>query len=145
MSNSHARFKKLFGLVAAIATIGFLGACHHHSAEDRIGFIGDKIASKLDFNDQQKTLLSDITQELKKDFSEEKNIRLSLKSEVENMIQSDQLDKERIKTLIKEKQERMNAKIDKYLEKISALHKTLNKEQKQEIIEKIEKFTEKIQ
>lgn len=143
--NRKAKFGKVLGLLAAIASIGILAGCHRHSPEEKIQYVSEKIASKLDFNDQQKSLFEDITKELKVDFAEEKKIRLSLKSEVQGMIQSDQLDKVRVKSLIKERQDRMNSKIDKYLDKVAALHKTLTADQKKEIIEKMDKFSEKME
>lgn len=102
--------------------------------------ISEKIASKLDFNDQQKALLADITNELKKDFADEKALRNAKQEEFKSMLLADELDRAKIKNLIKERQARIDSKVDKYLDKVAALHKTLTPEQKKEILEKVEKF-----
>lgn len=133
------RWPKVLGILFAIGSVGFLAGCHK-SPEERMTAISEKIADKLDFNAQQKALLTDITSELKKDFTEEKNLRKSMKDDFKSMILADDLDKAKLKEHIKARQERMNSKIDKYLDKVAALHKTLTPEQKKELIDKIEKF-----
>ena len=109
----RSHFKKILGAFTVIISLGLLAGCHHSSPEDKIQKVSERIASKLDFNDQQKNILNDITSDLKKDFKEEKNIRLSHQDDIKKLILADTLDKDKIKVLIKERQERMNAKIDK--------------------------------
>jgi Spy/CpxP family protein refolding chaperone len=130
---------KALGILLAIGGIGVMAAGCHRSPEEKMTAISEKIADKLDFNDQQKALLADIIGEMKKDFAEEKALRQSMKGDFKTMILSDDLDKSKIKSLIKERQARMDSKVDKYLDKVAALHKTLTPEQKKEIIDKIEK------
>lgn len=134
----NRKWPRVLGVVFAIGALGLTGC--HKSPEERMTAISEKIADKLDFNEQQKALLNDITSELKKDFQEEKSIRHGMKDEVKAMILADNLDKAKIKELIKARQERINSKVDKYLDKVAALHKTLTPEQKKEIIDKMEKF-----
>ncbi|WII70847.1 Spy/CpxP family protein refolding chaperone [Bdellovibrio sp. 22V] len=138
-SHHHRKWPKVLGILLAIGSVGFLSGCHK-SPEERISAISEKIADKLDFNEQQKALLGDITSEMKKDFAEEKNVRKGMKDTVKGLILADDLDKSRIKELIKARQARFDAKVDKYLDKVAALHKTLTPEQKKEMIDKIEKF-----
>lgn len=141
MRHAHRRkWPRILGFLFAIGSIGVLATGCNRSPEEKMTAISEKIADKLDFNDQQKVLLGDITNELKKDFAEEKSLRLAKKEEFKNMLLADDLDKARIKGLIKERQARMDSKIDKYLDKVAALHKTLTPEQKKEILEKAEKF-----
>jgi len=45
-----------------------------------------------------------------------------------------------VKELLKQRQEFIDSKTDKYIDKVAALHATLTPEQKKEILEKIEKF-----
>lgn len=137
--HNKRKWPRVLGVLFAIGSVGFLSGCHK-TPEEKITAISEKIADKLDFNTQQKALLSDITSELKKDFAEEKALRKSMKDDFKNMILADDLDKAKIKEHIKDRQARMNSKVDKYLDKVAALHKSLTPEQKKELIDKIEKF-----
>lgn len=114
--------------------------CHHRSPEEKIEYISSKIASKLDFNEQQKGILKEITEEFKKDFAEEKLLRKSKLADMQALLLSDTLDTIKVKALIKERQARMDQKVDKYIDKVASLHKTLTAEQKKEIIEKVQHF-----
>lgn len=131
---------RALGILLAIGGIGMMASGCHRSPEEKMTAISETIAYKLDFNDQQKALLADIVGEMKKDFAEEKALRQSMKGDLKSMILADDIDKEKVKTLIKERQARMDSKVDKYLDKVAALHKTLTPEQKKEIVEKIEKM-----
>jgi Spy/CpxP family protein refolding chaperone len=134
-----SKWPKALGIILTVGGLSLLAGCHK-SPEERITKISEKIADKLDFNDQQKVLLSDITTELKKDFAEEKAYKQSMQGDFKAMLLAPDLDKAKIKDLINARHTRMDAKIDKYLDKVAALHKTLTAEQKNEIIEKLEKL-----
>lgn len=137
----RSRNKKRFMAVAiALIGIGALSACHSRTPEARVDHVASKVASKLDFTAEQKTLLDDIANELKKDMADEKQNRLSMKEEVRSWIAGSELDKSKVKGAIKSKMERIDSKVDKYLDKVAALHKTLNAEQKQELLAFMDKF-----
>ena len=144
MMRYHAKRKwpRALGILFAIGAVGTLAGCHKNP-EERISAISEKIADKLDFNEQQKVLLNDITSEIKKDFAEEKNRRQSMKDDFKNMILADDLDKAKIKEIINARHARMEEKTDKYLDKVAALHKSLTPEQKKDLIDKVEKFHKK--
>ncbi|HEY1080045.1 MAG TPA: Spy/CpxP family protein refolding chaperone [Bdellovibrio sp.] len=144
MMRYHAKRKwpRALGILFAIGAVGTLAGCHKNP-EERIAAISEKIADKLDFNEQQKVLLNDITAEIKKDFAEEKSRRQSMKDDFKNMILADDLDKAKVKELLNARHQRMEEKTDKYLDKVAALHKTLTPEQKKELIDKVEKFQKK--
>lgn len=134
------RKKRFFAIAMALISIGALSACHGKGPEARIDHVASKVASKLDFTNDQKNLLQDITAELKKDMQSEKEVRLSMKSEFRSWISSNDLDKAKVKETIKTKMDRMEGRVDKYLDKVAALHKTLNAEQKEELIAFLDKF-----
>jgi Spy/CpxP family protein refolding chaperone len=135
----RSKWPKALGIILTVGGLSLLAGCHK-SPEERITKISEKIADKLDFNEQQKVLLSDITTELKKDFAEEKAYKQSMQGEFKSMLLATDLDKAKIKETIKARQSRMDSKMDKYLDKVAALHKTLTPEQKNEILEKLEKL-----
>lgn len=134
------RIKRAIGLVFAIATIGAIVGCKHAPPEAKIEKISEKIASKLDFTEEQKALLAKITDDLKKDFAEERSLHQKNFGEIDQLLAADTLNTARIKELYLERQARMNSKLDVYLEKIAALHKSLTAKQKEEIKEKMDKF-----
>lgn len=136
------RFKKkrMIGIAIALIGMGALTACHSHSPEARIDHVASRVASKLDFTAEQKVLLDDIANEIKKDMQSEKDVRLSMKTEFKSWIASSELDKSKVKETIKSKMDRMESRVDKYLDKVAALHKTLNPQQKEELLAFLDKF-----
>lgn len=141
----HRRTRRIAALFAVM--LGGLGltACKSHSPEARVDKISEKIASKLDFSNQQKDLLKEITSEIKADIATEKSYKLSMKDEIQKMILAPELDQEKVRSLIKARQERMNSKVDKYLQKVAALHRTLSAEQRNEIIKKMDDLAERFE
>lgn len=137
----NSKVKKIFVTIAMITSIGALSACRGHSPEKRIDRMAEKFSNKLDLNSSQKDIVKSITDEMKKDFAEEKINRLAAKEEIKKLVLSTELDQDKVKSLIKQRQERMNVKVDKYVEKIALLHKTLTADQKKEILETMDKFT----
>jgi len=132
---------KMLILAVSLGSVAGLSGCRHgRSPEERVQYMAEKLSDKLDFNAEQKALLAEITKELQADWAQEKQRRDAVRAEAEKMILSDSLDTARVKELIKERQSRMDSKIDKYLEKVAALHKTMNPEQKKELVELINKF-----
>lgn len=111
---------RILGLLMAVGGAGFLAAGCHRSPEERMSMVSEKIADRLEFNDQQKALLNDIVADMKKDFAEAKARRESMKGEFTAMLMAQDLDKAKIKGLIKERQERMDVLSDKYIDKIAA-------------------------
>tara|TARA_B110001454_G_scaffold28073_1_gene27477 strand:+ start:80173 stop:80610 length:438 start_codon:yes stop_codon:yes gene_type:complete len=136
------RFKKrrIVGIAIALIGMGALTACHSRSPEAKIDHVASRVASKLDFTAEQKVLLDDIANEIKKDIQSEKEVRQSMKSEFRSWILSSELDKTKVKETIKSKMDRMENRVDKYLDKVAALHKTLNAEQKEELLGFLDKF-----
>lgn len=136
------RFKKrrMIGIAIALIGMGALTACHSNSPEARVDHVASKVASKLDFTPQQKVLLDDIASEIKKDIQSEKDVRLSMRNEFRSWISASELDKTKVKETIKSKMDRMESRVDKYLDKVAALHKTLNAEQKEELLGFLDKF-----
>lgn len=132
--------RRMAGIVIALIGIGALSACHSRTPEARIDHVASKVASKLDFTADQKVLLDDIAAEIKKDFQSEKEVRLSMRNEFKSWIASSELDKAKVKETIKSKIDRMESRVDKYLDKVAVLHKTLNAEQKEELIGFLDKF-----
>lgn len=136
---AHRR-KRMLGIAVALIGMGALTACHSRSPESRVDHVASKVASKLDFTSEQKALLDDIAAEIKKDMQAEKEVRLSMKSEFKSWINSSELDKAKVKETIKSKVDRFENRVDKYLDKVAALHKTLNPEQKAELLAFLDKF-----
>ncbi len=136
------RFKqrRMIGITIALIGMGALTACHSHSPEAKIDHVASRVASKLDFSPEQKVLLDEIASEIKKDIQTEKEVRLSMRNEFRSWISASELDKTKVKETIKSKMDRMESRVDKYLDKVAALHKTLNAEQKEELLGFFDKF-----
>ena len=137
------RKKKVMAVLALLIGGAGLSACNHSTPEERVDHISKIIAHKLDFNSQQKDLLANLTSELKSDIAEEKNYRVAHKAELQEMILAPELDQKKIKELIMARRQRMDSKIDKYLERIGAIHKSLTSDQKQELVSKLEKMSDR--
>ena len=133
------RGHRIFALLLAAVGTGSLVACHR-SPEERVEHVGNKIASKLDFSEQQRGLLKEIVEEIKIDLREMRAKREGKFNEFESLLMANTLDKEKVKAHIQEQQAYRDSKVDKYLDKVAALHATLTPEQKREMLDKIQKF-----
>lgn len=143
MFHRNHKLKK-FALAIAIASIGgALTACHR-SPEKRIDHMSAKIASKLDFSDEQKRLLNELTEDIKIEFKQMKAEHKSKLSDIKAMIKSNDLDQAKVKSMMEERHKKMNLLLDQYLVKVASLHKTLTNQQKQELIEILEKFESRL-
>ncbi|MBL7543015.1 MAG: Spy/CpxP family protein refolding chaperone [Bdellovibrionaceae bacterium] len=135
--------RRMMGIAMALVGIGVLSACHSRTPEARIDHVASKVANKLDFTNEQKAILDEIANELKKDMADEKQARSSMKDDVRAWITSSELDKAQVKQAIKSKMERIDSKVDKYLDKVATLHKTLNPDQRQEVLALMDRFASK--
>lgn len=131
---------KKFAILVTVASIGGLMTACHHSPEKRIDHMSAKVASKLDFNDEQKRLLNDITADLKTEFKQMKSEKKAKIAEIKAIIAGNELNHEQVKKLMDERRQKMDQLFEKYFSKVAALHKTLTNQQKQELLETLEKF-----
>lgn len=136
----YRRKLPIIGLLLAAGGLALASGCRHHTPEQRVAFVSEKIASKLDFDDHQKALLKEITDEIAKDMKEGRERRKANAGEIKAMLAGDVLNKTRVKELLKERQAFIDSKMDKYIDKVAALHATLKTEQKKELLEKIDRF-----
>lgn len=133
-------FKKV-ALMAIISSSAFAVGCKHNSPEERIEKMSKRIASKLDFNEQQKSMLDQLAAEIKSDFAAEAPYRETLKEEFKKQVNATEIDQAKVVQLIRERKARMDARLEKYVAKVAEIHKTLTPEQKAEILSKFERFS----
>ncbi len=127
-------------MLVLVCAVGILSSCKYKTPEGRVDFVTDRLTSKLDLSDSQKSMLKEIGDHAKQDLNAEKEIRANLKPELIKMLGQPELDQARIKQILKERQARFDSRTDKYLSKVSNLHKTMNPEQKKKLAELVEDY-----
>ncbi|MCW8930850.1 MAG: Spy/CpxP family protein refolding chaperone [Gammaproteobacteria bacterium] len=124
--------------ITSIILVSLVG-CFNHSPEDKANWVISKISDKLELNENQKTKLVEVKDEALKARAKMQKDKSSHFEQVENMIQSERLNKQEIQLLFKSKTEKLAANAEPVIDKLIDFHADLNNEQKQKIIAFIKK------
>ena len=139
---SNIRFRWL--ALAALLTLS-LAACHshhHHGAAHHEKMIekGVSVVShKLDFDQQQKQMLTDLATEVMQIRTETKALHQDRQAVFSEMLNAEALDSAKLEAIIEEHRQQFDLFFPRILPQIEKLHATLSDEQK----EKIEKGVRK--
>lgn len=136
--------RSLYGLFGATIILGGVTACGHRhdghgwqmSAEDQAKFRGkmtDRVASKLDLNEDQKKRLGVLADKL-----HEQRLALAGKAsdpraEIQALVAGDKFDKARAQTLITEKTAALNAKSPEVVAAMADFYDSLRPEQQAKV------------
>lgn len=136
--------RSLYGLFGATIILGGVTACGHRhdshgwqmSAEDQAKFRGrvlDRVASKLDLNEDQKKRLGVLADKL-----HEQRLALAGKTtdpraEIQALVAGDKFDKARAQTLITEKTAALNAKSPEVVAAMADFYDSLKPEQQAKV------------
>lgn len=133
---------KKFGLVLGLLVLA-LGAmsCKDKGPDAKIDWVEDKIVSKLDLNKEQEGKLHDLVLAVKEQRKAHKADSESCKTRVKDMILSEKLQKDELKTMFSKKQEQMNTSFDAVYPKLEAFHASLTLDQKKDAVDYLEKIS----
>jgi len=110
------------------------------SPAEKITFIADRIANKLDFTKNQKIQLDVIKKEIlsKTDFFQ--SGREDMLNSFIKIIKSDKISPDELNSLINKREAMMKKNRPFFVKEFIAFHSILTAEQKKKVVEKIEKF-----
>ncbi len=139
----HPVRKHFLMALVGILTLGLMTTgCNHRNPAKRADHMVNRISSKLDLNESQKTNLNVFKAEALADFQDGKQQRLAMFDEVQKQLTSGQVDPEKIKLLHQEHQKKMNALFEKWLYKLADFQKSLSPEQRQLAVKHLQEMRE---
>ncbi len=127
-------------ILSIFVAILFITGCKPHTPEQRAEWIASKITKDLKLDKSQQELLKDIKDELLSKISKIRSEHESIHEVIVEQINSDSIDKEQIKSLVKERREKMDEMIGPVIDGFAELHVTFTPEQKAQLIEMTEKW-----
>jgi Spy/CpxP family protein refolding chaperone len=119
--------------------------CRSHSDRGRAELIVDYIAETLDLTDQQRAQLEGIKEEF---IAKAETMRADKKVMHDAFmaeLRKEEIDTQRLKGLIAEKQEQMTEFLDLAVTRLAEFHHTLTPEQREKLVTKLEYFHKKHQ
>jgi len=114
--------------------------CRAHSPQAKADFIVDYIAETLDLNDQQRAQLEGIKEELLAKAQEMHVGKEAMRAELMDELRKEEIDQQRIKALISQKQAQMADLMDQAVARLAEFHRTLTPDQKEKLVTKLEWF-----
>lgn len=124
--------------ITSIILVSLIG-CFNHKPEDKANWLISKISNSLELNESQKEKLTEVKNEALKTRANLHKDKSSHFEQVENMIQSEHLNKQEIQLLFKSRTEQLAISAEPVIDKLIDFHASLNNDQKQKIITFIKK------
>lgn len=126
-----------------ISTALVFNGCRSHSADHKAEFMVDYIAETLDLNDAQRAQLDDIKEEFLAKAKQMHAQKEAMHAEFKAELLKEEIDQDRVKTLIAQKREQMAEIMDLAVVRLAEFHRTLTPEQKEKLVAKLEWFHSK--
>lgn len=123
-----------------ISGVALFSGCRRHSHGHKAEFVVDYISETLDLNESQQAQLDQIKDELLVKAQGMHADKESMHGELVAQLRSEEIDQERVKTLVAEHRAKMDEIVDLIVVRLAEFHKTLTPEQKEKLIAKIETF-----
>jgi Spy/CpxP family protein refolding chaperone len=126
------------------AALLFTG-CRSHSPEGKAEFMVDYIAETLDLNDGQRAQLDGVKEEFLAKVRKMHAKKEAMHDEFMAELRKEEIDQQRMKELISQKQEQMAEIMDLAVVRLAEFHRTLTPDQREKLVAKLEYFREKHQ
>jgi Spy/CpxP family protein refolding chaperone len=123
-----------------VASLGFFSGCRRGSHAHKAEFMIDYIVETLDLTESQQEQLNLIKDELMEKGKQMRAGHESMHDEIVTQLGSEEINQERMKSLIAERRAQMDEFIDLALTRLVEFHKTLTPEQRAKLVAKIETF-----
>lgn len=127
--------------IALLLAIFVLAGCYR-SPEQRAERVVNRIAGKLDLDEQQKAKLSSIKDEIMAKRPEMGKMRDEIFEEVISLMESDKIDDARLNAAADKVEKHIAGDIRFFSEKFKEFHDMLTPEQRAKVVEKIKKMRE---
>jgi len=141
-------FKKIFKrkkvwiplTVLVIGGILLFTLCHSITPENRAQWVTDKIASKLELNEDQKGMLDDMRLEFLAKHREMHDDHAAMKDELIAQLKSEKIDREQLDDIITKKRAEIDSIVSLFTERFVEFHDTMTPEQKSKLVAGLEKM-----
>ena len=138
------------GLTIAVICVFISGAliftgCRSHSHQGKAEFMVDYISETLDLTETQREQLEGIKAEFIAKAGEMHAQKETMHNEFMAELRKEELDGQRLRELISQKQEQMDQMINLAVTRLVEFYKTLSPEQREKLVAKLEYFHEKHQ
>ncbi|MDH5548156.1 MAG: hypothetical protein OEZ43_21480 [Gammaproteobacteria bacterium] len=137
------KFRKLFipfALLAGIGTLFLSGCTRHHSPEDKADYIVHKISKKMDLNEDQRSKLEAVKDEIMQHHAEHKAYKQQMIDDLIAEIEKPELDQNVLLGMVNHHKMTVEKVSPGVIEKLAVFHASLNDEQKKHMVEKIKIF-----
>ncbi len=132
-------FKKvLIGIVGLLTAASLFGCHRHKSPEEKAKHVTEKISSKLDMNELQKTKLQDLSKEIVAVMNTMRESREQDFATVLDQVKGESFDKAAVMELYKKRRDTLDQAFPEIVNKLADLHASLDEKQKAEIASKLE-------
>lgn len=139
----HRRIGRLFvivGMFGALAA-GTSGCFRHGTPEQKIEYVKNKVANKLDLNDEQKKILDKAKEPLHALLKEQEDLRSKHLSELKNALErGGKVESDLFLSLYGDRRDSFDKYAPKFAEIFSELSATLTPEQRTELQELVTKW-----
>jgi Spy/CpxP family protein refolding chaperone len=122
-----------------LSVAGFAG-CRRHSPDQKAEFMVDYVSEALDLNEHQQARLDQIKDELLEKGVQMRADRGTMHSELITQLRREEIDQDRLKSMVTEHRVKMEELIDLAIVKLAEFHKTLTPEQREKLVAKLENF-----
>ena len=126
----------VFLIAGIVAFTGCRRPSPHHKAE----FMLDYVSETLDLDESQQAHLNQIKDELLEKGMQMRADKATMHSELVAQLRSEEIDQERLRTVVAEHRVKMEALIDLGIVRLAEFHKTLTAEQREKLVTKLESF-----
>ena len=122
-----------------VGIVGFAG-CRRPSPDQKAEFMVDYVAETLDLNESQRAHLDQIKDELIEKAIQMRADKTAMHAEIIAQLRSEEIDQDRLKAMITDHKNKMEALIDLGIVRLAEFHKTLTSEQREKLVAKLESF-----
>ena len=121
----------------------FYGPSKFRSPDKRLEWLKAEIADRLELNENQKTRLDEITNDLLESGKEMHTIRASIRDTVLTELRKNEIDKENLIQVFSENRAKFDDMISMFADRLVEFHQILRPEQRAKLVAEIEKHQAK--
>jgi periplasmic protein CpxP/Spy len=130
-------------VIIAVVSVGFTMKMHDFRGHGPFGVLMEKVIKDLDLNDQQKTEIEKIKEEVKAKMDEKKQNRGKDMEGFGNMFKQDKMDKEQMTALAKKHDADREEMRNFFIDELIKVHDVLTPEQRSKAVDKLKELKEK--
>ena len=133
------------GIVVALLGTAAFATMRDHSPEARADRISERIASKLDLNDTQKTALSKVADSYVNIRGTAPEFMLDLSAQLKDLAADETLTEAEVNELREQIKAEFDRRADQLIPEFVAFYNTLDENQRAEVVSRLDKMSDRIE